>query len=214
MKRFTLIVAVVVCLSTVVNAALARVEFSGYITARDTSLATIEYLGVSPGEEFRLAMTYDLDTFYDTGTTRQTKEFGYSLSVGNDSGSEIIPDFPYVSRFESDQHYTTSGPILMAWSWLDATDGTSHIVQRYALHFDLFALDGEVGQELDGAGGRITYKVIDYATGEVYGFHGAITKGTILSSPNVVAVPAPGAMLLAGFGASIVGWFRKRRLIA
>ena len=39
-----------------------------------------------------------------------------------------------------------------------------------------------------------------------------LTSAAALAN-DIAAVPAPGAMVLAGFGASIVGWFRKKRLI-
>ncbi len=105
-------------------------------------------------------------------------------------------------------------PARSSWTGNKRPDDADRSYLTYAVYnLDLFALDGEVGQELDGVGGPLNYHVYDYATGVDYKFHGRFTKGTVSSGPRAVAVPAPGAMLLVGFGASIVGWFRKRRLI-
>jgi hypothetical protein len=213
MKRFTLVAALVVCFSTIVNAAPVKVEFLGYITERNSSSATIEYFGVSPGDKFRLDFTYDLDTFVDAGNNRDkiTGEFAYSLFVGADSGFElnVTPDMPYRSSIRQYPSFINGGSHKEK-----QPDGTVNTSLSYSVYnLDLFALNGEVGQEIDGVSGVLNYRVYDYTTEESYRFHGRFTKGIILSNPSVAAVPTPGAMLLAGFGASIVGWFRKKRLI-
>ena len=46
-------------------------------------------------------------------------------------------------------------------------------------------------------------------------FQSAITGsyGPALDKVSVVAVPAPGAILLAGLGTSLVGWLRRRNTV-
>jgi len=193
-----------------VNAAPVLVELSGYIQERDSSPATIEYFGASPGDEFRMTLTFDLDTF---DANRKTREFAYSLVVGDDSGYElnVDSDLPYVSNMKTRQLYRPHGPVVNGWSHQQPDDTGRSILSFSVGYVDLFALDGDVGRGIRA--GDFNHHVIDYTTGRGYKIHGRFTKGTVSPGPGVAAVPAPGAMLLAAFGASIVGWFRQKRLI-
>jgi len=109
--------------------------------------------------------------------------------------------------------------ICVATGYAFSRQSDARTIQTFQLFdFDPFTLNGDVCPEFEWASfsrGAIHHHVTDYATGEDYKFHGTITKATVtgLSGPSVAVVPAPGAMLLAGFGASIVGWFLQKRLM-
>jgi hypothetical protein len=196
MKKSMLIAAVVVCFSTMVNAAPVRVELTGYIQERDSNPATVAFFGIFPGDEFRLVFTYDPDTSVQ-GRTRPTNEYywhdyplgdlGISLFINSDSGFELHTDSPYdsyVMKVYDDSHVDVVARL------------NAYLPHYTTLAFQLFDLDpftlnGDVCPEIVWerfSRAAIHCSVRDYATREYYKFHGTITAATIIPQEPPIQV--------------------------
>ena len=177
--------------STDANPAEAEICFNAY--APDGVWAEISRSGTSGADP-----QWDSSGFWYGNTIKFTATIPNTNNTHPDSYKLMIVEIGFVG--ELNQGYVT------AWgeSWLPLEVKTE---------------TGSYGQNNEWQWIRHYYYIEPNPTSEEIcylfaGFEGGVQKLDYVIINTICAVPAPGAVILAGIGAGLVGWMRRRKNIA
>jgi len=218
-----------------INAGFARLQQQD-LSQDHLTVFTFDHGGRSAGDEVEAAQTGDVylltqDRSHYTDNTFASRmadlEYGSaSVFMQQCRSGGFINE---LQEIENTLIMTATGGNKLAYrgSYRDSIYGDPHGEFNYHMTSSMTGLNpdgstyGSADTNLDGTismdevwasvSSSMTTSTPQYS--DVWGL-GGYDWSLGLSGANVAAVPVPGAGLLAGFGASIIGWVRRRRMIS
>ena len=201
------IILVLLAWTASVSANVAVIDFEGVSSARVTDCCTL-------GWEFTL--TQDITVthlgIYDYDDNNGFDRHDIGLWQVSDQAlltsgtvrwdSELVDGFRYD---DVEDVLLTAGPTYVVAFYVDWSGSDDEVVTSVSsITIDPVVTIGDVRYEVDIFGSDITFPTET---------HGGYRIGpNFLFETSGSTVPAPGAVGLAGFGASLLGWLRRRRL--
>lgn len=213
-----------------------------FITICVLTTLILTFSGTTQAIPTRLVQVGDLPSQDLLVVPLDVHELGNLFPVNESIASDIYdPDFQYTPCLENPDTQIPNPLVLIqnqgTWTWFDVwyvADAEETFLQNYD-----GVVNGALAFKIDNIGLN-TPLVFESMTldnifepGEVWGFViqdyqnvpglpasafgsigvGVFSKGDQISSGSIIAIPAPGAILLGGIGVGLVGWLRRRRTL-